>query len=86
MDEHPISYNVEATRTLKVYLRLQKGTSDEMLMDIHDWLDEKGHILEWTLDMNKGMSCQGKTKHMQEELLSCPDEAIMATAASIKGW
>lgn len=81
----PVHRNVEEEEIpWTMSLRLQKDS--KQIVNIHEWLDEKENLLEWTLSMNRDASCLGKTKHMENELFSCPDQAIKTTADSIRGW
>jgi len=47
----------------------------EEYMDLEDWMRDKKDVIEWALEMGKSQ-CQIHTKHLEDNLLACPDEMI----------
>jgi len=47
----------------------------EEYMDLEDWMRDKKDVIEWTLEMGKSQ-CQIHTKHLEDNLLACPDEMM----------
>ena len=80
--ELPVHANIAEEKSTNVFLKLQTGG----VVNIKDWLREKGPSLEVALNLRQGASCQAKTFHMEDELFGCPDEALRVTTESIKGW
>ena len=80
--ELPVHENMAEEKSTNVFLKLQTGG----VVNIKDWLREKGPSLEVALNLRQGASCQAKTFHMEDELFGCPDEALQVTTESIKGW
>ncbi len=74
--------HVQTQKSTNIFLKLQTGG----VVNIKDWLREKGPSLEVALNLRQGASCQAKTFHMEDELFGCPDEALRVTTESIKGW
>ena len=77
----PLKSNAASDRALKILV--QKGGK---MTGLDEWLDAKGHTLDWTLNLKADASCQGKTIQMEEELFSCPDEALRVTPESVDRW
>lgn len=48
---------------------------DDSLMDLDEWIDAKLNLIEHTFNLKSEGSCQAKTRKMEHNLLSCPDEA-----------
>ena len=80
--ELPVHANIAEEKSMNVFLKLQTGG----VVNIKDWLREKGPSLEVALNLRQGASCQAKTFHMEDELFGCPDEALQVTTESLKGW
>jgi len=85
LNDLPIKTNVAGDNPLKVLLH-KRTDNVRNAVDIEEWLHAKGPALEWTLNLRKNASCQAKTIHMEDELFSCPDEALRVTPASIDRW
>jgi|AntRauTorckE5430_2_1112549.scaffolds.fasta_scaffold10464_1 hypothetical protein len=83
LDEPPLETNVAKDKRVTVYLRLQKGGN---VVKLDDWLHEKGDLLEWSLKLRKNATCQVKTKHMEDDLFACKDEAIKVTSEGVGRW
>ena len=49
------------------------------LVEFHQWLDGKRHVLEWAIDHGRNRTCLGKTKHMEGRVLGCPHNAFLVT-------
>eukprot|EP00985_Skeletonema_marinoi_P020733 scaffold12395_cov162-Skeletonema_marinoi.AAC.1 len=81
--ELPVRENIAADKSMDVFLKLETTGG---VINIDDWLHEKGPSLEVALNLRKDASCQAKTFHMEDELFGCPDEALWVTTESIKGW
>ena len=80
--ELPVHANIAEEKSTNVFLKLQTGG----VVNIKDWLREKGPSLGVALNLRQGASCQAKTFHMEDELFGCPDEALQITTESIKRW
>ena len=75
----PIEENVDKKKTRKkfsVQLASIPNKTEGAVVELDEWLEGKRHILEWALDMRSATTCSGKTKHMEDALLGCSDEAI----------
>jgi len=72
----PVHENSGSDKTpIPVLLKNPANSTLQVYMD--DWLDAKTNLLELGLDLkDKGISCQAKTRKMEADLLSCPDEAL----------
>ena len=88
LNEAPARHNYKGERKMNVYLRLKnKGKDGEkVIVNVDDWLEEKIYMMEWALKMKKNITCQAKTRHMEEELFGCPGEALKTVSAGIKQW
>ena len=84
LDELPIEKNIAVQKKKKTFMH--DGSRGKGSVSLEDWLDAKGPVLEWALDIRSGASCQAKTIHMEEELFACPDEALKVTPESIERW
>jgi len=84
LDELPIKINVADDKEQKIFL--YDGNHEKGAVRIEEWLDAKGPVLEWALNLRSEASCQAKTIHMEDELFGCPDEALKVTPESIKKW
>jgi len=76
LDGPAIEKNTEKdkeNKNMKAYLKLK---NEDKIVPLVDWLQKKKHLLEWSLELNRNADCQAKTKHMQNELLSCEDETL----------
>eukprot|EP00986_Skeletonema_menzelii_P016232 scaffold13994_cov105-Skeletonema_menzelii.AAC.1 len=84
LDELPIEKNIAVQKKKKTFMH--DGSRGKGSVSLEDWLDAKGPVLEWALDIRSGASCQAKTIHMEKELFACPDEALKVTPESIERW
>ena len=84
LDELPIKENVANEKKKKIFLH--DGNENKDAVRIEDWLEAKGPLMEWALNLRSDASCQAKTVHMEDELFGCPDEALKVTSESIKRW
>mmetsp|Transcript_65045 Transcript_65045/g.96079 ORF Transcript_65045/g.96079 Transcript_65045/m.96079 type:complete len:376 (+) Transcript_65045:32-1159(+) len=84
LDELPIKINVADDKEQKIFL--YDGNHEKGAVRIEEWLDAKGPVLEWALNLRSEASCQAKTIHMEDELFGCPDEALKVTPEIIKKW
>lgn len=57
-------------------VRLGGGGGDEQpnLVELDDWIEAKGHLLEHAFELKSEASCQGTTRSMEEKLFACPDQ------------
>mmetsp|Transcript_2649 Transcript_2649/g.4808 ORF Transcript_2649/g.4808 Transcript_2649/m.4808 type:complete len:353 (-) Transcript_2649:444-1502(-) len=83
LDEPPMERNVAKGKPMSVYLRLRNGGN---VVKLDDWLHAKGDLLEWSLKLRKNATCQAKTRHMEDELFTCPDQAIKVTSEGVRRW
>ena len=94
LEEPPTEANVATENRMEVYLRLQKGedagtvtsTSTSIVVKLDEWLHEKSATLEWSLKLKKHVSCQAKTRHMEDDLFACSDQTIKVSSTDIKRW
>lgn len=66
-------------RRVNVNSEKQKVTvemNNNSTMDLEEWLDNKANLLEHAFYIKNEGSCQAKTRKMQHNLFSCPDEAL----------
>jgi len=54
------------------YLKIKNGTK----VLVNDWLVHKGNFLEYILRLKESVTCQGKTRQMEDQVFACPHEAI----------
>jgi len=47
----------------------------EEYINLEDWMRHKKDVIEWALQMEKSQ-CQIHTKHLEDNLLACPDEMM----------
>lgn len=59
---------------------IMKNSTARVYMD--DWLDAKINLLELGLDLKTKVSCQAKTRKMEADLLSCPDETLHISSST----
>ncbi len=83
LNDPPKEINVSTEQGLQVYLRL---SSTPVVVKLDDWLGNKEELLEYSLQLKKEVTCQGKTKHMQHDLFACQNQAIIVTPSNIKYW
>lgn len=76
----PMVTNV-GQRMIQVYLRLHKGGD---IVHIKAWLEQKAPFLEYSLKLRNHATCQGKTRHMEDDLFACPDQTIIVS--DIRHW
>ncbi len=62
--ELPVHANIAEEKSMNVFLKLQTGG----VVNIKDWLREKGPSLEVALNLRQGASCKAKTFHMEDVL------------------
>lgn len=78
-----VSSNVANDTEDKVLIQLENSNST---IPLNTWIKEKSAKIEWLLRLKQGASCQGKTRHMEDDLFSCPDEAIKADDRLVRQW
>lgn len=54
------------------YLKIKNGTE----VEINEWLGHKGNFLEYILGLKRNVSCQGKSRQMEDKIMACPNEVI----------
>lgn len=69
----PSNENVGKEKSIKAYLRLQRGGD---VVFLEEWFEVKKHMLEYSLKLKNQVTCQAKTRQMEDTLFSCPDEVI----------
>ncbi len=79
---HPTESNVASKKGRDIYLRLKNGD----IVQLDEWLHEKRDVLEYTLKMKNDVSCQGKMRHMEDDLFACKDEVMQITPKNVKCW
>ncbi len=68
--------NMSSQKTKRTFVRLE---SDNSTMPFNDWLEAKRHTIEWTFGYNEGSKCRGKTRKLEDKLLSCKDQMLEVT-------
>lgn len=79
--EEPSRVNTAKGKGSGVFLRLKEGAG---IVNLDEWLEEKGPLFEWSLKLKKHASCQAKTRHMEDDLFACSDQTIMVS--DIQHW
>lgn len=79
---HPTEANVASEKGRVEYLRMKNGNS----IKLDEWLHEKRDVIEYTLKMKHNVSCQGKARHMEDDLFACKDEVMQITPENVKCW
>jgi len=82
----PIAVNVGDEKKMSVFLLRHDSDGEENTIKLETWLEQKKKSIEWALDLRSTASCQGKTKHMEDMLFSCSDEALKVTTHIMKDW
>ena len=77
MLEQTVHVNAASDKKRKIFVALSHGTTEKVSLD--DWLNEKKYFLEWSLGLKKDVTCQGKTRIMENSLLQCPSGFIQWT-------
>lgn len=70
MLEQSVHVNAASDKKKKIFVALSNDTEEKVLLD--DWLSEKKYFLEWSLGLKKDVTCQGKTRIMENDLYRCP--------------
>ncbi|GFH56125.1 predicted protein [Chaetoceros tenuissimus] len=70
MLEQSVHVNAASDKKKKIFVALSHGTTEKVSLE--DWLNEKKYFLEWSLGLKKDVTCQGKTRIMENDLLQCP--------------
>jgi hypothetical protein len=71
----PITENVASDKVIQPFIRLKsKKSSREVTFT--EWFDNKKNVILWAYDIKSYMDCQSKIKDMEDQLFSCPDEAV----------
>ena len=76
--------NTREVRRVEYLVRVNDDPNNKVKMI--NWLDTKRGWLEFSLTMRKAATCQGKTRHMEDNLGSCKDEATQIFPETIKCW
>jgi len=72
LEAEPVATNTKSQKR-RIDLKLQQ---DNSIVSLQEWLDAKRNILELVLEMKKDMSCQAKTRGIEDALLACPNGAL----------
>ncbi|GFH62117.1 predicted protein [Chaetoceros tenuissimus] len=56
----------------QIFLRVKNNVT----VPVEDWLDGKGHLLEWAMGLTREGYCQAKTRNMEDRLFSCRDQIL----------
>ena len=87
LEKPPTEANVATEKHMEVYLRLEKKRGGvETVVKLDEWMDEKREVLEWSLQIKKHVTCQGKTKNMEDELFACEDQALKVSPSAVRYW
>jgi hypothetical protein len=70
----PFVENTASDKKIEYYVRLQADPSREV--PYKEWIDKKQNVILWALDLKSDMDCQSKVIDMEDNLFSCPDEAM----------
>lgn len=74
-NEKPFHANAN-TNVKKDIASMVNLTRTGELVGLNDWLEKKRNVLEWSLDLKQGATCQGRTRKMEDILFSCSDEIV----------
>lgn len=80
MSKVPIHANESGNRELTGYIRMDTGDENNEV-SIAEWAEAKRSLLEWTLKLKKNVSCQGKTRRLENTLSACDDGALQVSSA-----
>jgi hypothetical protein len=69
----PITANVAADKVIQPFIRLKYSSRE---VTFKEWFDNKKNVILWAYDIKSYMDCQSKIKDMEDQLFSCPDEAV----------
>jgi hypothetical protein len=79
--EEEFIHRNSGSQKLPIFVRLENNDISNSTVDLNDWLDGKMELIELSLNMKKDISCQAKTKKIQRDLLSCPDETLLVSSS-----
>ena len=70
-----------------IYVELNKGidkgaSGNIYFVDLADWIEHKGEILEYVMDYKKDVTCQATTRNLEDDLFSCPTQSLLLSG----GW
>jgi len=60
-------------KKMTAVIRLDK---DKREVQLSSWLEAKGDLIEWALKLKRDITCQGKFRKIESDLLQCEDEII----------
>ncbi len=79
--EVPYHANDSGDRELTAYIRMDMGDESNEV-SVKEWAEAKRSLLEWTLKLKKNVSCQGKTRRLENSILACDDGALQVSSAN----
>lgn len=69
VDKPPVEFNVALKKSLIMVVRL----TDQSLVSVDNWLDEKIDYLEWALNLKSDIGCQSILRQIEDAMFACPD-------------
>jgi len=80
--KEPLHINIATEIKMKTFVELSDNsnsmsakTKEKEYMELDDWMEHKIDVMEWALQFEKSQ-CQRHTKHLEDILLTCPDEMM----------
>ena len=56
------------------------------LVEIHEWLENKGGAIDWALQMNEQGTYKAKKRHMEDNLFGCDGEILKVSSKMANDW
>jgi len=84
-----LSMNTHLQRRI-IFVELNKGIqkgggSSVYFLDLADWVERKGEILEYVLDFKKDVTCQATTRNLEDDFVGCPSGALLLSGGVVGG-
>jgi len=83
-----ISMNTHRQRRI-IFVELNKGIhsggSSIYFLDLADWVEHKGEILEYVMDFKKDVTCQATTRNLEDDFVQCPSRALLLSGGTRGG-
>jgi hypothetical protein len=67
---------VNDANSVKETFHVRLASEEGRVVLLKEWTETKKHILEWAFGLKQNMTCQGKTRDMENAMFSCKDEII----------
>lgn len=66
-------------KDMDIFVNIPKQGSKSEKVSLSTWLKEKRQVLQFSLDLKRKVTCQGKLRSIEKKLLSCEDELLQFT-------